>query len=77
APIHAATAAGAYPSVREAAAHMGRRRQRAFLPIPANVERYDALYAKYLELHDYFGRENAMMRELREADRHRQVGALT
>ncbi|WNG89500.1 ribulokinase [Mycobacterium sp. ITM-2016-00317] len=75
--IHAATAAGAYPSVREAAAHMGRRRQRAFLPIPANVERYDALYAKYLELHDYFGRENAMMRELREADRHRQVGALT
>lgn len=75
--IHAATAAGAYPSVREAAARMGRRRQRAFVPIPANVERYDALYAKYLALHDYFGRENTMMRELREANLNPNVGALT
>lgn len=63
--IHAATAAGAYPDVPTASATMGGRTRSAFLPIPENVERYNALYAEYVTLHDWFGRGNHMMRRLR------------
>ena len=65
--IHAAVAAGAYPDIRAAAAAMGRRdRATPTCPIPANAAAYDALYAEYLELHDYFGRGgNDVMHRLR------------
>jgi L-ribulokinase len=63
--IHAATAAGIYPDVPTASAQMGGRTRNAFLPIPENVERYNALYAEYVALHDWFGRGNPMMRRLR------------
>lgn len=54
--IHAAVAAGAYPRVREAAAAMGRLHRNEYLPDPARSQAYDALYAEYTALHDYFGR---------------------
>jgi L-ribulokinase len=64
--IHAAVAAGAYPSVQAASAAMGRQRRDAYLPQPDNARRYDALYAEYRRLHDYFGRgQNEVMQRLR------------
>jgi L-ribulokinase len=62
--IHAAVAAGAYPDVRTAAASMGRRRRAAYLPDPDRAASYDGLFREYLELHDHFGRDVAVMRRL-------------
>ncbi|HEY5555049.1 MAG TPA: FGGY-family carbohydrate kinase, partial [Cellulomonas sp.] len=64
--IHAAVAAGAYPDVRAAARVMGRRTVAAYTPIEENAVRYDALFAEYTLLHDYFGRgPNDVMHRLR------------
>ena len=35
---------------------MGRLNCNAYEPVPANARTYDALYAEYTKLHDYFGR---------------------
>ena len=68
--IHAAVAAGAYDDVAAAARAMGRVNRGVYQPIPANVAAYDALYAEYRTLHDYFGRgTNQVMRRLRAARR--------
>ena len=64
--IHAAVAAGAYPDVPAAAAVMGTKRSAVYQPDPASADVYDALYAEYLLLHDYFGRGgNEVMHRLR------------
>jgi len=63
--IHAAVAAGSYPDVAVAAASMGGRTRGVYQPNPHDVERYSALFAEYLTLHDYFGRgANDVMRRL-------------
>ncbi|PRY40375.1 ribulokinase [Umezawaea tangerina] len=68
--IHAAVAAGAYPDIRSAAAAMGSVRRGAYLPVPANVEAYQHLYADYVELHDHFGRGgNDVMHRLKARKR--------
>jgi L-ribulokinase len=68
--LHAAVAAGAYPDIRAAAAAMGRIVRDAWHPDPADAERYDALYAEYVKLVDYFGRHgNDVMRRLRKIRR--------
>lgn len=64
--IHAATAAGAYPSVHEAAAAMGRVRRAVYQPDADRAEHYDQLFREYLTLHDYFGRgANDVMKRLK------------
>lgn len=64
--IHAAVAAGAYDDVRAAGDVMGGRTKNAYVPNPDNVVAYNALYAEYKTLHDYFGRgENDAMRRLK------------
>ncbi|MCC3272076.1 ribulokinase [Arthrobacter zhangbolii] len=64
--IHAAVAAGAYPHVRDAAAAMGRVHRNEFLPDSERSQAYNALYAEYTALHDYFGRGgNDVMRKLK------------
>jgi len=64
--IHAAVAAGAYPDVRTAAQVMGKRTVAAYTPIEENAVRYDALFAEYTALHDYFGRgANEVMHRLK------------
>jgi L-ribulokinase len=69
--IHAAVAAGAYPDVRAAARVMGRRTTGAFTPLEASSVAYDALFAEYTLLHDYFGRgANDVMHRLRALRRH-------
>ncbi|MGC4854060.1 ribulokinase [Micromonospora sp. DT4] len=64
--IHAAVAAGAYPSIHEASQAMGRVHEAVYTPDPERARAYDALYAEYRALHDHFGRGgNDVMLRLR------------
>ena len=68
--IHAAVAAGAYADVPAASTAMGKVRRDVYKPDPDNTAAYDALYAEYVTLHDYFGRAgegtgNEVMHRLR------------
>jgi len=59
--------AGGYHSLQEAAEELVRPPSRAFHPEPEAAAAYDHLYAEYLALHDYFGREEHLMHRLRNA----------
>ena len=51
---------------------MARLKTGEFCPIPRNPQVYDALFAEYVQLHDYFGRgTNDVMKRLKaiRADR--------
>ncbi len=72
--IHAAVAAGAYPSVREAAAAMGKRNQAVYRPDPAAAAVYERLYAEYRILSDEFGRRPGLMHRLRQLKREAVAG---
>ncbi|WP_338401269.1 ribulokinase [Galbitalea soli] len=68
--IHAAVAAGAYANVREAAAAMGKVNRALYTPNAEAADAYDALYAEYTLLHDYFGRgANEVMHRLKTIKR--------
>jgi L-ribulokinase len=68
--IHAAVAAGLYPDVPAAAARMGRAKPAVYQPDEAAAGVYDALFAEYTTLHDYFGRgANDVMHRLRRIAR--------
>ncbi|MBM0226051.1 MULTISPECIES: ribulokinase [Micromonospora] len=68
--IHAAVAAGAYPGITTAAKAMGRVTRGAYVPDEERANAYDALFAEYLVLHDYFGRgANPVMKRLKEIRR--------
>ena len=56
--MHAAVAAGVYPDIGAAAAHLARVKKAAYRPNPETRAAYDALYAEYLRLHDAFGRQD-------------------
>lgn len=38
---------------------MAKVKEEVFTPIPENVQLYDELYQYYLDVHDYFGKENS------------------
>lgn len=59
--IWGATAAGAYLDLKTASAKMKLPITRTYTPINENVKAYDALYRRYVELYDYFGRTNNVM----------------
>jgi L-ribulokinase len=64
--IHAAVAAGAYTDIYAAANVMGKSIKSAFKPNLEHSKIYDALYAEYKTLHDYFGRgANDAMKRLK------------
>ena len=64
--IHAAVAAGAYPTVGAAAEVMGRVIKGLYQPNIERGKQYDRLYAEYEILHNYFGRgENNVMKRLK------------
>jgi L-ribulokinase len=68
--IHAAVAAGAYPDVHVAARAMGSARRAVYTPDEDRARAYDALFAEYTTLHDYFGRGgNDVMHRLRRIRR--------
>jgi L-ribulokinase len=54
--IHAAVAAGAHPDVSAASEAMGKVERNVYRPDAGRAAAYDALYAEYRLLHDYFGR---------------------
>lgn len=57
---------GGYDSIFEAAEVMGKVEERTYKPIPEHVEKYQALYAEFKILHDYFGRgANDVMKRLK------------
>jgi len=63
--IYASVAAGAYPTVTDAALAMARFTDTVYTPNGENKKRYDLLYAEYEKLHDYFGKgENNVMKRL-------------
>jgi L-ribulokinase len=64
--IHAAVAAGAYPDIHAAARAMGKIHRAMYVPDEERAAVYDALYAEYQLLHDYFGRgANDVLHRLR------------
>jgi L-ribulokinase len=64
--MHAAVAAGVYPSIHEAADHMGKLRDDVVHPIAENQTVYNELYTEYKTLYNYFGRgTNPVMKRLK------------
>ncbi len=58
---------GGYDSIFEAAERLGSVREKFYRPIKKNAEVYEALYAEYKKLHDYFGRGgNNVMKTLKQ-----------
>lgn len=69
--VAAGKANGGYDSIRDAAATMAHLKDEVFTPNLANKPMYDALFAEYVRLHDYFGRDShssvKRLRELRKS----------
>ncbi|MDQ1529797.1 MAG: L-ribulokinase [Actinomycetota bacterium] len=64
--MHAAVAAGVFETIRDAADAMGKCDTAVYTPNPDAADAYDALYAEYNLLHDYFGRgANDVMHRLK------------
>jgi L-ribulokinase len=64
--MHAAVAAGVYADIDEASRAMGKVLPNVYVPDPEAADAYDALYAEYRLLHDYFGRgQNDVLHRLR------------
>ena len=72
--IFAAVAAGAFPDIHAAAGAMGKVRRAVYRPNEKRAVAYDALYAEYVALHDWFGRGgNDVLHRLR-AERRAVLG---
>ncbi|MGH2388409.1 MAG: FGGY-family carbohydrate kinase, partial [Chloroflexota bacterium] len=70
--MHAAVAAGVYPTIKDAAEVMGKLRDAVTRPIPEHQAVYEKLYADYKTLYDYFGRgANDVMKRLKQLRRDR------
>lgn len=69
--IHAAVAAGVYTDVPEAASKMGGKETAKYTPNEERAKQYDALFAEYKALHDWFGRKggNEVMHRLKDLQR--------
>ncbi len=63
--IYAAAAGGFFEDVTSASKALSVNVSRVYSPKEENKKVYDKLYAEYLQLHDYFGRENAVMSRLK------------
>ena len=73
--VAAGQARGGYDTVFDAAQQMGKLRDEIYTPIEKNAKVYDALYAEYSQLHDYFGRGgNDVMKRLKEIKRTSRKG---
>jgi L-ribulokinase len=59
--VWGAVAAGCYTTLEEASAKMKLPISKTYYPNVARVEAYEKLYRRYVELYDYFARENKVM----------------
>ena len=74
--VFAAVAAGLYPDVKAASAAMGAKEDGVYQINEERAVQYDALYAEYARLHDYFGRGgNQVMHRLKEIRRQARLRA--
>jgi L-ribulokinase len=65
--VAAGKAAGGYDSIFEAAQFMPHLKEEVFIPNLDHKPVYDALFAEYMLLHDYFGRgANDVMKRLKK-----------
>jgi len=69
--MHGAVAAGVvnggYDNIFDASVNMARLKEDCYRPIKENKNIYDDLFAKYVTLHDYFGRGgNDVLKQLKE-----------
>ncbi len=68
--VAAGAAAGGYDTIQDAADHMAHIKDEQYIPNPANKDVYDRLYAEYVRLHDYFGRDmHSTVKNLRQLKR--------
>ena len=67
--VAAGTAAGGYGTIAEAAECMAATRYTTYTPIPENVAVYKRLFDEYKKLYAYFGKENHVMKTLKEMKR--------
>ena len=67
--MHAAVAAGAHPDIGAAAQAMASLDRDVWVPDDERSDRYDSLYALYVELHDHFGRAPTLLHRLRSIRR--------
>lgn len=56
---------GGYDNISKASEKMGKLKDKIYSPNKKNVEIYNKLYAEYCILHDFFGKENNMMKRLK------------
>ena len=63
--IYASVASGVYSDVVQAAKQMSCKSKKVYKPIPENVKVYKELFEEYVKLHDYFGKENPIMKKLK------------
>lgn len=75
--VAAGKSAGGYDSIFEAAHTMAHLKSEGYRPVPAHQAVYDALFAEYMQLHDFFGRGgNDVMKRLKKIrSQQRQVTA--
>ena len=67
--VAAGHSGGGYDSLSDAVAHMAPSPTKVYRPKADHLVPYNALYAEYLRLYDYFGRgENNVMKTLRSLD---------
>lgn len=64
--VYGALAGGGYSDFGEAARRMGSNIGRVYEPNETRRQTYNTLYALYLQLHDYFGLQSPLMKQLRE-----------
>lgn len=56
---------GGFDTIKDAAEKFGKIKDCVYKPIKENVEVYKQLFAEYKTLHDYFGKENNVMKRLK------------
>ncbi|PYZ95967.1 ribulokinase [Alteribacter lacisalsi] len=62
--VAAGSDGGGFDSITEAAEAMGKVKPVPYAPDPENVKKYASLFDEYRKLHDYFGREDNVMKNL-------------
>src|SRR5699024_10161206 len=64
--VAAGEEAGGFNSIKDAAYKMARIKEELFVPNQKNVEIYEVLCREYLDMYDFFGIENDIMKRLLE-----------